>query len=171
MFASVTAERKMSLRTVVAAPSFTERTRKKKSFWQTLKSRDHCGDLHVMVIAQATWGNMNREAQWIWIIFSHSEHNSFYHLLLWQYVAFPVRPKERTVDWNQKEERDTTGEWREQMSISSGLARKKKRLRDLFGRIWHLECINKQLFFFQVWEESCWGEMIQSRSPSTLRLL
>lgn len=58
----------------------------------------------------------------------------------------PVRPKERTVDWNQKEERDTTREWREQMSISSGLARKKKRLRDLFGRIWHLECINKQLF-------------------------
>lgn len=30
--------------------------------------------------------------------FSHREHNSFYHLLLWQYVAFPVRPKERMLD-------------------------------------------------------------------------
>lgn len=43
---------------------------------------------------------------------------------------------------------DTTREWREQTSISSGLAWKKKRLRDLFGRNWHLECINNQFFFF-----------------------
>lgn len=73
---------------------------------------------------------------------------------------------------------DTTREWREQTSISSGLAWKKKRLGDLFGRIWHLECINNQLYFFFFWRNEmsvgvyeCWGEMIQCRSPSVLRLL
>lgn len=72
-----------------------------------------------------------------------------------------------------RRKRDTTTEWREQMSISSGLAWKKKRLRDLFGRIWHLECISKQLFFSRNERRAgeCWGETIQSRSPSVLQLL
>lgn len=53
---------------------------------------------------------------------------------------------------------DTTREWREQTSISSGLAWNKKRLGDLFGRVWHLECISNPLFFFFFeGREECWA--------------
>lgn len=46
----------------------------------------------------------------------------------------------------QREGRKKKEKKRRVVSINGGLVWKKKRLWDLFGSIWHLECINKQLF-------------------------
>lgn len=73
-----------------------------------------------------------------------SKHNSFCHLLHWQYVEFSCHA--RRANTQLKPGGRETQVVETVTSINSGSVWKKTRLRDLFGRICHLECINKQLF-------------------------
>lgn len=81
--------------------------------------------------------NPGRKANWTpitGIILSYTAHNSFCHSQLQRRCGIPPsgRRLHRTLNWNQEEERAA--------SINSASAWK-------FGSVWHLEHINKQIFW------------------------
>lgn len=78
-------------------------------------------------------------------------HKSFCHLPLWHNVAFPLSSPKSRRSIGTRRKRDAAEGWQKKkkgsaVSINGGLVWKKKGLGDLFGSVWHLECINKQLF-------------------------